>query len=102
MTHYESEYGAAPKVAFAKGQQVTFIDPEYSSGRWVGFTGVVQSNPFYEICRTQQDVEIQGDWRRLLNEVRDSHWMMAYGDYAREVGYAGRKIGIDWVEIHSR
>lgn len=102
MTHYESEYGAAPKVAFAEGQQVTFIDPEYSSGRWIGFTGVVQSNPFYEICRTQQDVQIEGDWRRLLNEVRDSHWMMAYGDYVREAGYAARRVGVDWVEIHSR
>ena len=101
MTHYESEYGAAPKVAFAEGQQVTFINPEYSSGRWVGFTGIVQSNPFYEICRTQQDVEIEGDWRRLQNEVRDSHWMMAYGDYVREVGYAARKVGVDWVEIPS-
>jgi L-fucose isomerase-like protein len=99
MTHYESEYGAAPKVEMPKGQQVTFIDPEYSTGRWVGFKGVVRSNPFYEICRSQQDVEIQGDWRKLLKEVRDSHWMMVYGDYLRELGYAARKIGIKWIDI---
>ena len=99
MTHYESEYGAAPKVEMPKGQQVTFIDPEYSTGRWVGFKGVVRSNPFYEICRSQQDVEIQGDWRKLLKEARDSHWMMVYGDYLRELGYAARKIGIKWIDI---
>ncbi len=99
MTHYESEYGAAPKVEIPKGQKVTFIDPEYSSGRWVGFAGIVRRNPSYEICRSQQDVEIQGDWKRLLKEVRDSHWMMAYGDYLKEVGYASRKIGINWVDI---
>jgi len=99
MTHYESEYGAAPKVEIPKGQKVTFIDPEYSSGRWVGFTGIVRGNPSYEICRSQQDVEIQGDWRKLLKEARDSHWMMAYGDYLKEVGYASRKIGIKWVDI---
>ena len=99
MTHYESEYGAAPKVEIPKGQEVTFIDPEYSTGRWVGFKGIVKSNPSYEICRSQQDVEIQGDWRTLLKEVRDSHWMMAYGDYLKEVGYASRKIGIKWVDI---
>lgn len=99
MTHYESEYGAAPKVEIPKGQEVTFIDPEYSTGRWVGFKGIVKSNPFYEICRSQQDVEIQGDWRKLLKEVRDSHWMMAYGNYLKEVGYAARKIGIKWVDI---
>jgi hypothetical protein len=99
MTHYESEYGAAPKVEIPKGQEVTFIDPEYSSPRWVGFKGIVKTNPSYEICRSQQDVEIQGDWRKLLKEVRDSHWMMAYGDYLKELGYASRKIGIDWADI---
>jgi len=99
MTHYESEYGAAPKVEIPKGQEVTFIDPEYSSPRWLGFKGIVKSNPSYEICRSQQDVEIRGDWRKLLKEVRDSHWMMAYGDYLKELGYASRKIGIKWVDI---
>jgi hypothetical protein len=99
MTHYESEYGAAPKVEMPLGRQVTFIDPEYSTGRWLGFTGIVKDNPFYEICRSQQDVEIQGDWTKLVNEVRDSHWMMAYGDYLKKLGYAGRKIGIKWTTI---
>ncbi len=96
MTHYESEYGAAPKVEIPVGQQVTFIDPEYSTGRWLGFTGVVRGNPAYEICRSQQDVEIQGDWRKLINEVRDSHWMMAYGDHLKPLAYAARKLGIQW------
>ena len=44
---------------------------------------MVKANPSYEICRSQQDVEIQGDWKRLLAEARDSHWMMAYGDYLK-------------------
>jgi len=94
LTHFESEYGAAPKVEIPKGQKVTFIDPEYSSGRWVGFKGIVKSNPFLDICRSQQDVEIQGDWKKLKKEVRDSHWMMAYGDYLKELGYACRKIAL--------
>ncbi len=99
LTHYESEYGAAPKVEMPVGQQVTFIDPEYSSGRWLGFTGVVKSNPAYAICRSQQDVQIQGDWRKLLHEVRDSHWMMAYGDHLKPLGYAARKLGIQWTDL---
>jgi len=99
MTHYESDSGAAPKVDMTIGQEVTCIDPEYASGRWVGLKGIIRDNPFLEICRTQQDVEIQGDWRQLLNEVRDSHWMMAYGDHLKEIGYAARKIGIEWVDV---
>jgi hypothetical protein len=96
LTHFESEYGAAPKVDIPVGQEMTFIDPEYSVGRWVGFKGTVRGNPFYDICRSQQDVEIQGDWRKLIREVRDSHWIAAYGDYLKEVEYAARKIGIRW------
>ncbi|MBM3883292.1 MAG: sugar isomerase [Verrucomicrobia bacterium] len=99
LTHYESEYGAAPKVAMPLGQGVTFIDPEYSTTRWVGFKGIVRANPSYDICRSQQDVEIVGDWRQLLAEVRDSHWMMCYGDFLREAGYATRKLGLEWVSL---
>ena len=79
-----SEYGAAPKV---------------EPGRWVGIKGVVQSNPFYDICRSQQDVRILGDWKRLLGEVRDSHWIMAYGDYLKELGYAAPRVGARWDQV---
>jgi L-fucose isomerase-like protein len=99
MTHYESDYGAAPKVDMPIGQQVTFLNPEYSTGRWLGFTGVVTANPLHAICRTQQDVKIQGDWEKLIPEARDSHWMMAYGDHLNPLRYAARKIGIEWVDI---
>lgn len=99
VTHYESEYGAAPKVEIPRGQQVTFIDPEYATCRWAGFRGVVEDNPFYDICRSQQDVRIEGDWRRLLSEVRDSHWVMVYGDYLKEAGYAAPRIGVTWEAV---
>lgn len=95
-THYESEYGAAPKVDIPIGQALTFIDPEYSTGRWLGFRGEVIRNPYYEICRSQQDVRIIGDWRKLKSEVRDSHWVNAYGNYVQETGYAARKLGLTW------
>ncbi len=96
MTHYESDFGAAPKVEMPIGQQVTCLDPEYTTGRWIGIRGVVKANPCFDICRSQQDVELQGDWKKLRAEARDSHWMMVYGDYLQEVGYAARKIGLRW------
>jgi hypothetical protein len=99
MTHFESEYGAAPKVEMPVGQEVTFFDPEYSTGRWLGFKGIVKGNPCYEICRSQQDVNIIGHWKKLINEARDSHWVMAYGVYLNEGGYAARKLGITWENI---
>jgi hypothetical protein len=102
MTHYESEYGAAPKVEMPIGQQVTFIDPEYSTTRWIGFKGTIKANPSYDICRSQQDVEIHGGWQQLLGEVRDSHWVMCYGDYLREAGYGCRKLGLKWITLQEQ
>jgi hypothetical protein len=99
LTHCESDYGAAPKVAMPIGQELTLIDPEYSKPRWLAFRGLVRENPSYDVCRTQQDVQIQGDWKRLVAEVRDSHWVTAYGNYLNEVEYASRKIGMECVRL---
>ncbi|MBN1854020.1 MAG: hypothetical protein JW829_14920 [Pirellulales bacterium] len=99
MTHYESDFGAAPKIEMPIGQQVSAISPEFASGRWVGIKATVQDNPCHAICRSQQDILIQGDWKRLVPETRDSHWIMAYGDYLREAGYAARKLGLVWDNI---
>lgn len=99
LTHYESEYGAAPKVEIPVGQEVTFVNPEYATCRWVGMKGTVEANPFLPICRSQQDVRIHGDWKRLLDEARDSHWVMAYGDWLKECGYAAARAGVKWESI---
>jgi len=99
MTHYESDYGAAPKISMPAGQLLTFFNPEYGTNRWVGIKGIVRGNPFLQICRSQQDVEIMGNWEILKNEARDSHWIMAYGDYLKEGKFAARRIGVRWDSV---
>ncbi len=42
MTHYESDFGAAPKIEMPIGQQVCAISPEYAKPRWVGIRGTVR------------------------------------------------------------
>jgi len=95
-THFESDYGAAPKVQMSKGQIVTNLIPNFSSKKWLGCRGTILDHPFYDICRSQIDVEIDGDWRKLLKDMQGFHWMSCYGDYMREVGYALKKVGIEW------
>jgi len=99
MTHYESDYGAAPKISMPAGQLLTFFNPEYGTNRCVGIKGIVRGNPFLQICRSQQDVEIMGNWEKLKNEARDSHWIMAYGDYLKEGKFAARRIGVRWDSV---
>lgn len=99
LPHFESDYGAAPKVTLPTGQEVTFLNPEYSTGRWLGYKGNIRENPFFDSCTSQQIVEIQGNWKKLKNEARDSHWVMAYGDYLKEGEYAARRIGVNWEDL---
>ena len=99
LTHYESDYGAAPKVNMRIGQTVTVIDPDFADKRWIGFRGTVQDNPFLDICRSQVDIAIEGDCLKLAEDMRGFHWMLAYGDHLKEVGYALRKLGVGWYNL---
>ncbi len=99
VTHFESDYGAAPKVEMKLGQTVTVIDPDFSNKRWIGFRGKVLDNPFLDICRSQVDVSIEGDWKLLAHDMAGFHWMLSYGDHLKEFGYALRKTGIGWLNL---
>jgi len=98
-THFESDYGAAPKVEMTKGQMVTHVIPDFECRKWVGATGKIQGSPFHDICRAQIDVTIDGRWQRLLEDMRGFHWMMVYGDCRKEVGYAIKHLGIEWEDV---
>ncbi len=99
LTHFESDYGAAPKVEMRLGQKVTNLIPDFGARRWVGFTGEIEKNPFLPICRSQIDVGFKCRTDRLADEMRGFHWMTGYGDWGREVGYALRKAGVDYVDL---
>jgi len=98
-THFESDYGAAPKVEMTKGQKVTMVVPDFGARKWVGCTGDVIENPFHAICRSQIDVAIDGNWEKLLEDMQGFHWMLVYGDCRREVGYAIKHLGIEWEDV---
>ena len=98
-THFESDYGAAPKVEMSKGQEVTMAIPDFECRRWVGAKGMIEGNPFLDICRSQIDVAIAGDWEKLLEDMRGFHWMLVYGDCRKEVGYAIKHLGIEWQDV---
>jgi hypothetical protein len=94
LTHFESDYGAAPKVEMRIGQQVTNIIPDFAGKRWVGFVGEIAAHPFLPICRSQIDVKFTCDSQKLAERMPGFHWMTIYGNYLREAGYALKKIPI--------
>jgi L-fucose isomerase-like protein len=97
MTHFESDYGAATKVEYTKGQTLTVVIPNLRCTKWQGFRGTVLDSPSRPACRSQIDIQIDGDWRGLQAAMEGFHVQVCYGDYLREIGYALRKLGqVEW------
>jgi len=99
VTHFESDYGAAPKVQFRRGQTVTALMPDFRAEEWVGYRCEIVDHPFLPICRSQIEARVIGDDHELTREMRGFHHMVAYGDYLREVGYALKKVGIRLLDL---
>lgn len=93
LTHYESDYGAACKTEYARDQVVTVIIPNLACNKWQGFRGKVIGSPSYPACRSQMEILVDGDFKRLQHEMEGFHTQVVYGDYLREVGYALKKAG---------
>ncbi|MCR4415371.1 MAG: hypothetical protein NUV77_23415 [Thermoguttaceae bacterium] len=96
MTHFESDYGAAPRVEFPAGQSVSMVVPDYASQRWLGLSGEIVSNLSVAACRTQVEVRYGASSLALAKRMHGYRWALALGDYLREVGYALRRVGIAW------
>jgi hypothetical protein len=99
LTHFESDYGAAPKVEMTKGQVVTSVVADFLVKRWVGLKAEIVDVPFMDICRCQIDIGFACDSRKLAERMPGFHWMTCYGDYTKEIGYACKKMGIQWEDL---
>ncbi len=99
VTHFESDYGAAPKVAYECDKLVTCIMPDFLGARWVGMKGKICDVPFRPICRSQCDVKYEVSDELVNEKMPGFHWMMCYGDYIRELGYMLRRTEILWENL---
>ena len=99
VTHYESDYGAAPWVNAPLGTVTTHIAPAFNAERWVGLKGKIIDVPFRPICRTQFDIQYGCTDKLLAERMPGFHWMTCYGDYRKEIGYALRRVGIQWENL---
>ena len=96
VTHFESDYGASPKVEMRKGQKVTNVIPDFKSARYVGLLGEIVDAPFLPICRSQIEVAYKVPDEKVALNMPGFHWETIYGDWTRETGYALKKIPIGW------
>jgi L-fucose isomerase-like protein len=95
LTHFESDYGAAPKVEMLVGQTITNVMPDFDYSKNIILKGKITDNPFLAICRSQVDISFDCDSRIVAEKMPGFHWFTVYGDYAKEASYALKKIGIE-------
>lgn len=99
MTHFESDYGAAPKVDMHVGQEITCIAPDFDAVRWLALSAEIVAHPLLPICRSQIDVKFKADSLTVAKRMPGFHWMTVYGNYLREAGYALKRVGIEWENL---
>ena len=97
VTHYESDFGAAPWVEVPIGMVTTHIVPGFKCDRWVGYKGTIVGVPFKpSACRTQITVQRECSDELLAENLVGFHQITGFGDYRKEIGYALRRVGIKW------
>jgi hypothetical protein len=99
-THYESDYGAATKVEYRKGQTITVVVPNTSCSRCTGCRAKIVAAPSRPDCRSQIDMAVEVDYRRMVKSIQGYHALVCYGDYLREFGYALAKVGLAWENLN--
>jgi len=99
MSHFESDYGAAPKVEMHNGQILTNIIPDFLVSQYIGLKGTIVDAPSMDICRSQIDISFDTDSNTLAKRMPGFHWMTCYGDYLKETGYALKRLGIEWEQL---
>ena len=96
VTHFESDFGAAPHVEVPLGTTTTHIVGSFTGQRYVGLKGTIIDVPFRPICRTQFDIRYDIPDRLFAERMVGFHWATCFGDYRKEVGYALRRLGIEF------
>ncbi|MEN6602171.1 MAG: sugar isomerase [Bryobacteraceae bacterium] len=99
VTHFESDYGAATRVEFTKGTVITNLIPNLTCTKWQGFRATIVDTPNYPACRSQINMTIDGNWKKLLYGIEGFHTVTCYGDYLKEVGYALKRTGVKWENL---
>ena len=99
VTHFESDFGAAPKVNMRIGQKLTLVGTDFAAKHWIGCSGRIVGHPFLPICRSQIEVQFECDSALLAERMQGFHWMIIYGSYLREIGYALKRTAIEFESL---
>ena len=100
-THFESGIGVALAGELRKGARVTVAryGDRYSKLR-AGAGTIVRGKPWSEeLCRTQVEVEMDGDAEVLMRKPMGNHLVLTYGDHVESLRHLAAVAGIQFEEM---
>ena len=79
-----------------EGETVTVTGISHDKlDRMVVLTGKIVRNTGFASCRTQLELEIDGDVKELAEVYEGRHWALVYGDHSKEIVLANTLLGIE-------
>ncbi len=100
-THFESRLGVAISGALKKGERVTVAryNREYSVLR-AGEGRIVKGDAWSEeLCRTQAEIEMDGDAETIKDNPMGNHLVMTYGNHVSSLRELASLAGMRFEEI---
>lgn len=88
--------GCGVQVLRKEGETVTVTGISHDKlDRMVVLTGKIVRNTGFASCRTQLELEIDGDVKALAEAYEGRHWALVYGDHSKEIVLANTLLGIE-------
>ena len=57
--------------------------------------GNIVRNTAFSTCRTQMELDVEGDIREIVENYQGRHWALSYGDQGRKLQLANDMLGIE-------
>ncbi|MGC9136031.1 hypothetical protein [Caldivirga sp.] len=96
-THHESNTSVAPKVLYEPGT-VTIAGLSHDLSKLLIIKGEATGPTYLRICRNQIEVKVK-DAAGVLENWQGFHWVMAYGDYVKELELLAKLTGIQAIKV---
>ena len=57
--------------------------------------GNIVRNTAFSTCRTQMELDVEGDIKEIVENYQGRHWALSYGDQSRKIKLANDMLGIE-------
>ncbi|MHA1608769.1 MAG: hypothetical protein ACTSUJ_02025 [Candidatus Njordarchaeales archaeon] len=99
--HFETEWSVSVAGIISENKTVTFARFSHDFRRLMAGKGIIsKGSPWSEeFCRTQLKVIVEGDPSKITREPVGNHFVIAEGDYIRELELLSELLGIRFEKI---